>query len=1185
MTYRAFYLSLILCLGTACADDSAAIVDTKSQTDDSGDNGDPNGDSKVDADGDGVVASEDCNDGDATVHTAVKAYVDNDEDGYTDETAVELCTAGSLPAGYLAKASAIADCDDGNPALHTSLTGYLDADADGYTTGNAVSFCTAGSLPANYVASASETPDCDDGDNGVHTNVATYADLDGDGYTVDEVTVFCTDPALPSNPDYKAETSEVVDCDDDDELVHTALTGYRDADLDGYTAGEAVELCTDGSLPAGYQAEASAGEDCNDASNTINPGRLEVYYDGIDNDCNLATVDNDQDGDGHTVDTDCDDTDGLLHTSLTGYLDQDGDGYTVGSQQTLCTAGSLPSDYTATASATDDCDDTLSSAYLEVTGYLDEDGDGYTVGTQQTLCTGGSLPSTYTADASDADDCNDADGASYLETTFYADNDGDGYGDPGAAQLVCADETPSVPAGHVTDGNDCDDGDENVKPGAVELAEDGVDNDCSAGDASAASGAGLYVDAAAVCDGSEDGSQAAPFCTISDATAIAVDGDNIFVAEGVYNEAPIISSAARLYGGYDPATWTRPDDYRGLSRIESTAQQAVQVSWSSSATVEGYAVVDGFYAEAGDGAFNSRGIFVYDHGRAFLLNNEAIGGAATGNSSGVQVGSSGEAVLVDNHLRGGTGLTAIGLSAGGLRTVAVGNLLESGVANSGSGSIGLAAIDGQVVAMHNVMTGDSASGAAGVRTSGGRTLLANNHISGWAGVRVLTGSDVALVHNNLQGSVVTLVTPDNTSLYDLDRVNGCPVDGFTAEHGCHAWTTGNIDVDPAFVDEAGDDYHVDAFTSGLIDVGIDPHTLDYTGGNFVDPTPWLAVDPDGNPRPLEAGYDIGVYESKPSTVYVDAGAGDDDTGDGTQGAPWATINHAIAHSAEGALINLAEGTYREDVVLDGVTKRISGGFDPAVWGYDGMTGFVTSTVIEPAVSQIAINVKNGAHLTLYGTTVRGNMDSKTSSIGVSVSQASAILSTNYIHGGNGVNSSKAVSLYGTSYGHTGDLTLVYNIIDGGDGAESQGIYVNQVSNLAALNNVITGGNGTTSSHAVRTGTGSMLLTLISNDLWDAATGLVNGFTSVADINGCTAWTNGTCGAQTAGNISADPGYIDAYFRIDENSALWGAGTWPPYIDWNATGAPEPSVGIYSIDLQGDLRPNDFVGPTIGIDAP
>lgn len=88
-----------------------------------------------------------------------------------------------------------------------------------------------------------------------------------------------------------------------DESAVAAHLGHGDelldADGDGYTA---YNNCGEGSM-----------DDCDDSDPNVNPGVAEVPYDGIDNDCNPATPDDDLDGDGYLLVDDCDDTDASVN--------------------------------------------------------------------------------------------------------------------------------------------------------------------------------------------------------------------------------------------------------------------------------------------------------------------------------------------------------------------------------------------------------------------------------------------------------------------------------------------------------------------------------------------------------------------------------------------------------------------------------------------------------------------------------------------------------------------------------------------------------------------------------------------------------------------------------------------------------------------------------------------------------
>ncbi len=57
--------------------------------------------------------------------------------------------------------------------------------------------------------------------------------------------------------------------------------------------------------------------------------------------------------------------------------------------------------------------------------------------------------------------------------TYYKDSDGDGFGNPDTAR-----EAFSQPSGYVTKNGDCDDSDAAINPGAMEICDDEMDNDC-----------------------------------------------------------------------------------------------------------------------------------------------------------------------------------------------------------------------------------------------------------------------------------------------------------------------------------------------------------------------------------------------------------------------------------------------------------------------------------------------------------------------------------------------------------------------------------------------------------------------------------------------------------------------------------------------------------------------------------
>ena len=441
-----------------------------------------------------------CDDTDASIHPGAIEGVGDEVDSDCDDT--EVCYADADDDGYTDGAttvdSADTDCSDAGEGLASDPTGECD-DADATINPGA----TEG-------VGDELDQDCDGGE-------VCYADADNDGYvdgssTVTSADVDCIDSGegLASDP-----TGE---CDDADPAVNPAATElpgdevdqdcdgaevcYVDADDDGYTDGVSTVTSADSDCAdTGEGTAADPSGECDDTDATVNPGATELPGDLLDSDCDgleLCYVDADDDGvtapletvtssnvdcsgEGEGVATDptddCDDTDAEVYPGAVEevgdevdsdcdgvelcYADADGDLHGAADGSTVSSSDDDCGDVGEVAASTplDDCDDSDPDVHPDApevcdAADTDEDCDGL---------------------ADDADESVDADGFE----TFYADADGDGYGDPAAALAAC-----DEPAGHTTDASDCDDTDPSAFPGATEVEDDGIDQDCDGSDAS-----------------------------------------------------------------------------------------------------------------------------------------------------------------------------------------------------------------------------------------------------------------------------------------------------------------------------------------------------------------------------------------------------------------------------------------------------------------------------------------------------------------------------------------------------------------------------------------------------------------------------------------------------------------------------------------------------------------------------
>jgi large repetitive protein len=144
---------------------------------------------KEDADGDGLLASVDCNDNDASIGLGSTFFGDGDGDGFgVASITVEAC---SLPDGFADNAE---DCNDADVLISPAgtehcdgadedcdgsvdeeptdpSTFYTDADGDGF--GDPAASTTACSAPTGTVA---DNSDCNDQDNGIYPGAEEHCD-------------------------------------------------------------------------------------------------------------------------------------------------------------------------------------------------------------------------------------------------------------------------------------------------------------------------------------------------------------------------------------------------------------------------------------------------------------------------------------------------------------------------------------------------------------------------------------------------------------------------------------------------------------------------------------------------------------------------------------------------------------------------------------------------------------------------------------------------------------------------------------------------------------------------------------------------------------------------------------------------------------------------------------------------
>ena len=401
------------------------------------------GGSGVTPEGDSVVPGDDTTGGEDSLPGEC---VDIDGDGYFEG---DGCQPGLVQ-----------DCDD----------------IDGTVNPGAVEVCGDG-----------KDQDCDGQDEPCP---GECVDMDKDGY-------FVGDGCQPG---------QVTDCNDGDGAIHPGAEEVCGDGVDQDCKGgdeECAGPCkdADGDGHFAIAGDCPEGDDCDDANHFAYPGANEICGDGIDQDCaggDMACPEqcDDDDGDGYgdgpdCIDWDCNDANPDVHLGAAEICgngidddcmdgdeacpqtceDEDEDGFGVGG-----------------ACDVQDCDDedpNVNPAMDEICGDgTDQDCDG--VDPECVTCDDPDGDGYGEGEDCDGPDCNEADPDANPGATEICgdgvDNDCDGEDEECVG--VCDDgDNDGYGDGDGCLGPDCNDEDPFVNPGADEICENGLDDDCAGGDA------------------------------------------------------------------------------------------------------------------------------------------------------------------------------------------------------------------------------------------------------------------------------------------------------------------------------------------------------------------------------------------------------------------------------------------------------------------------------------------------------------------------------------------------------------------------------------------------------------------------------------------------------------------------------------------------------------------------------
>ncbi len=391
-----------------------------------------------------------------------------------------------------------------------------------------------------------------------------------------------------------------------------------------------------------------------------------------------------------------------------------------------------------------------------------------------------------------------------------------------------------------------------------------------------------------------DGTKDRPFRTIAHGLSVATTDQAVEVGEGSYEETIALKSGVEVRAAE-----------RGAAAIVGNGTEPVV----SAVGVDGTAKIEGFQITGGGGG---AGGGIYCYGASPTISGNTIAGNTATSGGGIDCDTFSNALISGNLIDGNSAGAGGAVYCNFNQPAITGNTIVANTAASGGA---VYCVLSQPNVVNNVIAGNSASSDGGAIRGGfaGSPSMINNTITG----------NIAPAGGGVYTDAAAAVT--NCILWNNgDDLAGCTATYSDIEDGDAG--TGNISVNPMFVDAAGGDYRL-AARSPCID------TATSSGAP--------ATDRDGVARPKDGNHDggaqvdMGAYEfiyAGPVTLHVST-SGSDTAGDGSLANPFATIGRGLGLASRDDTVQVGAGTYNEDISLKtGVVVQGAGSAETTIHG-------------------------------------------------------------------------------------------------------------------------------------------------------------------------------------------------------------------------------------------------------------